>query len=134
MLRRFLEPIQITRFGWRNFGLRAEPKQNFSSILDEVCKEDFAKAQAESQSCSSKWGYLDRLLYTGHTEDLEKRLTGHNTGAAKGCTDDKRPVILHYAEEFPERVVALSHERQIKEWSRKKKEAFMRGIGRSCPA
>ncbi|MGQ0643999.1 MAG: GIY-YIG nuclease family protein [Elusimicrobiota bacterium] len=77
------------------------------------------------------WVYIlrcsDGSYDTGHTEDLEKRLTDHNTGAAKGYTDDKRPVALLYAEEFPERVVALSHERQIKGWSRKKKEAFMRG-------
>jgi putative endonuclease len=32
-----------------------------------------------------------------------------------------------FAEEFPAREEALAHERQIKGWSRKKKEAMMRG-------
>lgn len=63
--------------------------------------------------------------YTGHTDNLEKRLAEHKSGITSCYTFDKRPVELVYFQEFVTRVEAISAERQIKKWSRKKKEALI---------
>jgi putative endonuclease len=79
----------------------------------------------------SFWVYIvrcaDNSYYTGHTDNLEKRIMEHQTGAIECYTSTRLPVTLVFAEEFPAREEALAHERQIKGWSRKKKEAMMRG-------
>ena len=77
----------------------------------------------------SFWTYILRLsngiYYTGHTEDLDHRLAQHRSGEIKGCTHDKRPLELMWAEEFPTRAEALETELRIKSWSRAKKEALI---------
>lgn len=77
----------------------------------------------------SFWVYIlrcaDGSYYTGHTDDLAKRLAEHQTGQAAGYTATRRPVMLLFSEEFPTREEALASEQRIKGWSRKKKEAMM---------
>lgn len=77
------------------------------------------------------WVYIlrcaDGSYYTGHTDNLEKRIAEHQAGKLQGYTLKRRPVGLVFKEEFPTREEALSSERQIKGWSRKKKEAMIRG-------
>jgi len=79
----------------------------------------------------SFWVYIlrcaDNSYYTGHTDNLEKRIAEHQAGEVEGYTHNRRPVTLVFSEEFPSRGEALGRERQIKGWSRKKKEAMMRG-------
>ncbi len=70
----------------------------------------------------------DGSYYTGHTDDLEKRLAEHQSASIPGCYTTRRlPVQLVFLETFATRYEALSAERQIKGWSRAKKEAMMRG-------
>jgi len=75
------------------------------------------------------WVYIlhcsDGSYYTGHTDDLEKRLAAHDSGEIEGYTASRIPVKLVFTEVFSTRVDALSAERQIKGWSRKKKEALI---------
>jgi putative endonuclease len=78
------------------------------------------------------WVYIlrcaDGSYYTGHTDNLEKRIGEHTTGAITSCyTFQRRPLKLVFSQEFPTREEALASELQIKGWSRKKKEAMMRG-------
>ena len=79
----------------------------------------------------SFWVYIlrcaDGSYYTGHTDDLAKRLAEHQVGHVAGYTATRLPVTLLFSEEFPSREEALASERRIKGWSRKKKEAMMRG-------
>jgi predicted GIY-YIG superfamily endonuclease len=79
----------------------------------------------------SFWGYIlccaDNSYYTGHTDDLEKRIAAHQAGEYEGYTATRRPVTVIFTQEFATRGEALASERQIKGWSRKKKEALMRG-------
>ena len=65
--------------------------------------------------------------YTGHTDDLEARLGAHETGAFGGYTARHRPVTLVWSQDFSDRDSAFAAERQIKGWSRAKKEALIRG-------
>jgi predicted GIY-YIG superfamily endonuclease len=69
----------------------------------------------------------DGSYYTGHTDDLEKRIGEHQSGLIPGHTSTRRPVTLVYSETFQTREDALAAELQIKRWSRKKKEALIRG-------
>ncbi|MEO7936334.1 MAG: GIY-YIG nuclease family protein [Dokdonella sp.] len=80
----------------------------------------------------SFWVYIlkcsDGSYYTGHTDDLESRLDIHVTGRLIGCyTRKRRPLTLVFSQEFTTREEALTAERQIKGWSRNKKEALIRG-------
>jgi len=67
----------------------------------------------------------DGSYYTGHTENLEQRVAEHQSGLIRGHTWSRRPVRLVWSQEFGERYEALSAERQIKAWSRAKKEALI---------
>ena len=71
----------------------------------------------------------DDSYYTGHTEDLESRLAAHDAGHVGGYTKPRRPVRLVYRQDFPTHAEALAGERQIKGWSRDKKEALIAGVG-----
>jgi putative endonuclease len=70
---------------------------------------------------------LDNSYYTGKTHDLDKRLDEHQTGKYKGYTFKRRPVQLVFAKEFYSMVDAITAKRQIKGWSRAKKEALING-------
>jgi len=69
----------------------------------------------------------DGSYYVGHTDELERRLAEHETGAGSGYTATRQPVRLVWFEEFPTREVARVIEAQIKKWSRRKKEALIEG-------
>ena len=69
----------------------------------------------------------DGSYYTGLTEDLEIRLAQHQTGELPGYTQNKRPVQLVFSDEFSSMDDAIDRERQIKGWSRAKKEALIAG-------
>ena len=78
------------------------------------------------------WLYIlqcaDGSYYTGTTRtDLEIRLAEHQTGHFGGYTATRRPVVLVYSEYFDRIVDAIAAERQIKGWSRAKKEALIAG-------
>jgi tRNA(Arg) A34 adenosine deaminase TadA/predicted GIY-YIG superfamily endonuclease len=68
----------------------------------------------------------DGSYYTGHTDDLDRRLAEHHAGAIPGSyTHDRRPLALAFQQAFPTREEALASEIQIKRWSRAKKEALI---------
>lgn len=69
----------------------------------------------------------DGSYYTGHTDDLEKRVAMHEAGEVPGYTQDRRPVTLAFSDAFQTREEALAREIQIKGWSRAKKEALIAG-------
>ena len=67
----------------------------------------------------------DKSYYVGVTNNLERRLSEHNSGAdLKSYTYKKRPVVLKFWEEFSDPIEAIEAEKRIKGWSRKKKEAL----------
>jgi len=71
--------------------------------------------------------YADGSYYAGHTDDLEGRVAAHQSGEIRGYTRSRRPVQLVFCQEFPSREDAFLRERQLKNWSRRKKEALIRG-------
>lgn len=67
----------------------------------------------------------DGTLYTGYTNDIEKRTEAHNAGKGARYTRSRRPVELVYYEEFPTKEEAMSREWHIKRLTRKKKEELV---------
>ena len=67
----------------------------------------------------------DGSLYTGWTNDIEKRLAAHNSGNGAKYTRSRRPVELVYLEEMPDRSAALRREAAIKKLKRSRKEALI---------
>lgn len=63
----------------------------------------------------------DGTLYTGWTNDLEKRMKAHNEGTGAKYTRSRRPVELVYSEEHETKEEAMSREYRIKRMSRQQK-------------
>ena len=66
-------------------------------------------------------------LYTGWTNDLEKRVNAHNDGKGAKYTKSRKPVTLVYYEAFRTKEEAMSREYHIKRMSRKEKERLISG-------
>ncbi len=70
----------------------------------------------------------DNSYYTGVTSNLESRIFKHNTGFyPESYTSSRRPLQLVFYCEFTDINVAIDTEKQIKKWSRAKKEALING-------
>lgn len=63
----------------------------------------------------------DGTLYTGCTNDLEKRLTAHQSGKGAKYTRSRLPVELVYSEPAADRSAALRRERAVKALTRQQK-------------
>jgi putative endonuclease len=68
----------------------------------------------------------DNSYYTGVTSNLELRLLKHESGAhLESYTYSRRPVKLVFYASFTDINLAIQSEKQIKKWSRVKKEALI---------
>jgi putative endonuclease len=81
---------------------------------------------------SGAWLYIlrcaDGSYHVGTTRTtLEYRLAEHNAGHYGGYTAKRLPVTLVYSQWLDSITDAIAAERQVKGWSRAKKEALMRG-------
>ena len=69
---------------------------------------------------------FDNSYYTGVTSNIKQRLIEHNEGKHKNSyTYKKRPLKLVFYCEFTNVDIAISKEKQLKKWSRAKKEALI---------
>jgi len=70
----------------------------------------------------------DGSYYVGSTRtSLEERLAQHDAGSFGGYTARRRPVELVFEQDFDRITDAIAAERQLKGWTRAKKEALIRG-------
>ncbi len=67
----------------------------------------------------------DDSYYIGHTDNIEKRISEHESNAYNCYTSSRLPIKVMYVQSFGSRGEALDSERQLKKWSRKKKEALI---------
>ena len=67
----------------------------------------------------------DGSYYTGHTDNIEKRLEQHLFGETNSYVSSRKPFKLVWSEPFGSRDDARQAEKQIKGWSRVKKRAFI---------
>lgn len=72
------------------------------------------------------WVYIvaseSGTLYTGVTNNLERRMWEHKEGLMQGFTKKYGCHKLLYAEEFQDVKEAITREKQVKNWRREKKE------------
>jgi len=102
-------------------------------------KEEILRASApapapspfSASSPASVWSlYIlecsDGSLYTGVTNDIDRRFLAHQEGKASRYTRTRRPVALVYREECGSRSQALSRECAVKSLSRRQKDELIR--------
>jgi putative endonuclease len=68
------------------------------------------------------------VLYTGLTNDLERRVSEHRNGTVKGFTKQYRVNRLVYYENYGDVRDAITREKEIKGWRREKKNALVRTL------
>ena len=67
------------------------------------------------------------VVHEREADELEKRVWEHQEGIFPGFTSRRRPVELVWACDCPTRDEAKETEQRVKAWSRRKKEALIRG-------
>lgn len=67
----------------------------------------------------------DGSLYTGYTDDVERRLAVHQSGRGGRYTRSHLPVELAYREQLPDKSAALRREAALKRLSRQEKLALI---------
>lgn len=67
----------------------------------------------------------DGSLYTGWTNNVEKRLKAHNEGKGAKYTKGRGPVKLVHVEEFATKEEAMRREYEIKQMSREEKKRLI---------
>jgi predicted GIY-YIG superfamily endonuclease len=77
------------------------------------------------------WVYIvrcaDGTLYTGYARNPHERVKVHNSGKGSKYTRARLPVSLAYTERCDSLSAALKREREVKPWSRAKKQALIEG-------
>jgi putative endonuclease len=68
-----------------------------------------------------------RVLYTGVTNDLARRVSEHKQGLTPGFTSRYRITRLVYFEEFADVRAAIAREKQIKAWTRTRRISLIEG-------
>ncbi len=67
----------------------------------------------------------DGTYYAGWCTDVARRVADHNAGRGARYTRGRRPVVLVYHEEAPDRHVAMQRESAIKRLAREDKERLV---------
>jgi putative endonuclease len=87
--------------------------------------------QDDNPLTPANYAYLlecaDGTLYTGWTNDLEKRLSVHNAGQGSRYTRVRLPVKLVFYRAFDNKVEAMRFESRVKLLSRRQKEQLISG-------
>ncbi len=67
----------------------------------------------------------DGSYYVGHTDNIEKRISEHQSGSGEGYVSARLPITVVFVEPCASRGEALEAERKLKRWSRWKKELLI---------
>lgn len=71
---------------------------------------------------------ISGVIYVGVTSNLQRRVYEHKHSIYKGFTNTYNCKKLVYYEEICDVGFAISREKQIKKWNRKKKESLIKTI------
>lgn len=99
-----------------------KPNSNYKRMLDGMQR----KEKRQRRKKKEPWFlYIlecaDQTLYTGITNNLERRFKAHSAGRASRFTRTRLPVKLRYQETCKSRTQALIREYAVKCYPRKKK-------------
>ncbi len=103
---------------------------NSSRYISPVCRDTRTDENDYIYHMQISYVYIlqcsDQTYYTGITSNLDKRLIEHQKGTHKeSYTYSRRPVELKFYAEFTDINLAIATEKQIKKWSRAKKEVLI---------
>ena len=70
----------------------------------------------------------NRVIYTGVTNNLSRRVNEHKSGAIRGFTQKYNVHKLVYYEVYNDIKVAIEREKQIKRWARIKKNSLIESL------
>ena len=88
-------------------------------------------AKIEKTKMEENYVYMlrcrDGSLYTGWTNDLDKRVKTHQSGQGGRYTRSRLPVKLVYFETYPTKQEAMRREWELKRLSKAEKEKLVRG-------
>ncbi len=102
-------------------------KECQAELAEAALSKKYLRHEEWSQLLYIHNSMLRRLLLHCVTNDLERRLCEHQEGYNKSCyTFTRRPVELKYSEHYHYINNAIAREKQLKGWSRKKKEALFK--------
>ena len=98
----------------------------FQDVIMNDKKEHITDSCHDAEEKYMAYTYMvrcrDGSLYTGWTNNLEKRVKAHNEGKGAKYTRNRRPVELVYAELHKTKQEAMSREAKIKRFTKKEKE------------
>ena len=69
---------------------------------------------------------IDGSLYTGSTNNLEKRFEAHKSGKGAKYTRSHKPKKIVFFKRYGKKTMALRKEREIKNWTRGQKLKFIK--------
>lgn len=106
--------------------------------MEAFVKRDTEKSSAGTGMDNRCWYvYIlrcaDDTLYTGSTNDLQRRLAAHNEGRGAKYTKHRAPCTMVYHEEAADRSAALKREAAIKKLTRAEKLALIAGAEKVVP-
>ena len=70
----------------------------------------------------------DGTLYTGITDDVDRRLAVHRSGKGAKYTRGRGPLEVVYTQEVPDKSAALKREIAIKKLTRQEKEQLIKEV------
>jgi len=70
-------------------------------------------------------------LYTGYTDDLEKRFEKHKAGKGAKYTRSHAPEKIVFSEKYDNKIIAQRREREIKAWTREEKLKLIKNKNKS---
>ena len=70
----------------------------------------------------------DGTLYTGITDDVDRRLAVHRAGKGAKYTRGRGPLEVVYTQEVPDKSAALKREIAIKKLTRQEKERLIKEV------
>lgn len=98
-------------------------KKCCNRVNGSICKK--GKMEKNSKEQKDNFVYMvccaDGSLYTGWTNDLERRVRMHNAGKGAKYTKSRLPVKLVYHEKYEDRIQAMKREAAIKKLTRRDK-------------
>jgi UV DNA damage endonuclease len=110
---------------WRRKTLTVEVEAKAKEVAVAQLQRDLGVFKADSTWYVYLIRCADDSIYTGITNNLQRRLEQHNAGVASRYTRSRLPVELVYSEPQLSHSDALRREIAIKEYSRKQKESLI---------
>jgi UV DNA damage endonuclease len=120
--------IDVTDFPdcWRRRKLTVEVEAKAKEVAVAKLLTDLKNGEPEATWFVYLLRCADGSLYTGITNDLDRRVEQHNAGTASRYTRSRLPAVLVYQEAQASRSHALKRELAIKALSRQAKESLIR--------